>query len=97
MALVSPKQRSFSHLLASIDATWRDTHAFASITISINIETFATQKSQLAETLFIFHKQAKFWVKVCGILKNHISVLFCVSLLHLLNEYIKNHIHATLF
>jgi hypothetical protein len=38
-------QRSSSHLLASIDATWRDTHAFASINISINIETFATQKS----------------------------------------------------
>jgi hypothetical protein len=60
MTSVSPKQRIFSHLLASIDATWWDTHAFASINISINIETFATQKSQLAKTLFILHKQAKF-------------------------------------
>jgi len=76
MTSVSPKQRIFSHLLASIDATWRDTHAFVSINISINIETFATQKSQLAKPLFILHKQAKFWVKVCGIFKNHISVIF---------------------
>jgi len=65
MTSVSPKRRIFSHLLASIDARWRDTHAFASINISKNIETFATEKSQLAKTLYILHKQAKFWVKVC--------------------------------
>jgi hypothetical protein len=67
MTSVFPKQEIFSHLLASIDATWRDTLAFASINISINNETFATQKFQLAKTLFILHKQSKFWVKVCGI------------------------------
>jgi hypothetical protein len=77
MTLVSPKRRSFSHLLSSIDATWRDTHAFASINISINIETFAAQKSQLAKALFILHKQAKFSVKVLSRLnKSYVCIFF---------------------